>query len=78
MNVAIKQIEPVIRSVLRNIASLEIGALPKPSTLSGMLAEMKCIAYQQISDELGQLTTLPCTVMVPQNWGALRFISDIY
>ena len=54
MNVATKQIEPVIRSVLRNIASFEVDALPKPSTLSGMLAEMKCIAYQQISDELDQ------------------------
>ena len=52
MNVATKQIEPVIRSVLKNIASFEVDALPKPSTLTGMLAEMKCIAYQQISDEL--------------------------
>ena len=58
MNVATKQIEPVIRSVLRNIASFEVDALPKPSTLSGMLAEMKCIAYQQISDELGQYDNL--------------------
>ena len=54
MNVATKQIDPVIRSILRNIASFEVNALPKPSTLSGMLAEMKCIAYQQISDELGE------------------------
>ena len=50
----LSQIEPVIRSVLKNIASFEVDALPKPSTLSGMLAEMKCIAYQQISDELSQ------------------------
>ena len=54
MNVATKQIEPVIRSVLKNVASFEVDALPKPSTLSGMLAEMKCIVYQQISDELSQ------------------------
>ena len=52
MNVGTCQVEPVIRSVLRNIASIECGALPKPSTLSGMLAEMKCLAFQQISDEL--------------------------
>ena len=61
MNVATKQIEPVIRSVLWNIASFEVDTLPKPSTLSGMPAEMKCIAYQQISDELGQCDNL--------NWG---------
>ena len=53
MNVATNQVEPVIRSVLRNIASVEVSALPKASTLSGMLAEMKCLAYQQISDEVG-------------------------
>ena len=61
VNVATKQIEPVIRSVLRNIASFEVDALPKPSTLSRTLAEMKCIAYQQISDKLGQYDNL--------NWG---------
>ena len=49
MNVGTCQVEPVIRSVLCNIASFECGALPKP--LSGMLAEMKCLAYQQTSDE---------------------------
>ena len=54
MNVTTKQIEPVIRSVLKNIASFEIDELPKPSTLTGMLAEMKCIAYQQISEEVNQ------------------------
>ena len=43
MNVATKQIEPVIRSVPKNIASYEVDALSKPSTLSGVLAEMKCI-----------------------------------
>ena len=45
MNIVTKQIEPVIRSVLNNIASFEVDALSKPSTLTGMLAEMKCIAY---------------------------------
>ena len=47
------QVEPVIRSVLRNIASVEVSTLPKASTLSEMLAEMKCLAYQQVSDEVG-------------------------
>ena len=41
MNVAFSQFEPVIRSVLRNIASFEKGDLLKASTLSGMLAGMK-------------------------------------
>lgn len=53
-NVATKQVEPVIRSVPRNNASFEVDALPKPSTLSGMLAEMKCITYQQISEEVSK------------------------
>ena len=52
MNVATYQVEPVIRSVLQNIATIEVSALPKASSLSGMLVEMKCLAYQQISDEL--------------------------
>ena len=42
LNVAVSQVEPVIRSVLRNIASIEVGDLPMASTLSGILAEMKC------------------------------------
>ena len=54
MNVATKQVEPVIRSVLKNIASIDVEALPRQSTLTGMLAEMKCLAYQQISDEICQ------------------------
>ena len=41
MNVATTQVEPVIRSVLLNIAGIEVDALPKSSTLSSMLAEMK-------------------------------------
>ena len=54
MNVATKQVEPVIRSVLKNIASIDVEALPSQSTITGMLAEMKCLAYQQISDEICQ------------------------
>ena len=52
MNVATNQVEPVIRSVLLNITSIEVGELPKSSTLSGMLVEMKCLAYDQISEEM--------------------------
>ena len=52
MNVATTQVEPVIRSVLLNVAGIEVGALPKSSTLSNVLTEMKCLAYEQLSDEL--------------------------
>ena len=52
MNFATTQVEPVIRSVLLNVAGIEVGALPKTSTLSNVLTEMKCLAYEQLSDEL--------------------------
>ena len=38
--------------MLLNIASIEVGELPKSRTLSGMLVEMKCLAYDQISEEM--------------------------
>ena len=52
MNVATTQVEPVIRSVLLNVAGIEVGALRKSSTLPNVLTEMKCLAYEQLSDEL--------------------------
>ena len=52
MKVATTQVELVIRSVLLNVAGIEDGALPKSSTLSNVLTEMKCLAYEQLSDEL--------------------------
>lgn len=52
MNVATTQVEPVICSVLLNVAGIEVGSLPKSSTLSSILAEIKCLAYEQLSDEL--------------------------
>ena len=39
-NVGIRQVEPVIRSVLKHIASMEVEDIPKASTLVKMLAEM--------------------------------------
>ena len=39
INVATNQVEPVICSVLLNIASTEVGKIPKSSALSGMLVE---------------------------------------
>ena len=52
MNVGILQIDPVIRSVLKNIAGMEVDKLPKPASLIRMLTELKCLSYQQIADEL--------------------------
>ena len=52
MNVGILQVDPVIRSVLKNIAGMEIDKLPKPASLIRMLTELKCLSYQQIADEL--------------------------
>ena len=52
MNVGIQQVDPVIRSVLKNIAGMEVDKLPKPASLVRMLTELKCLLYQQIADEL--------------------------
>ena len=52
MNVGILQLDPVITSVLQNIADITVDSLPKPPTLVRMLAELKCLSYQQIADEL--------------------------
>ena len=52
MNVATTQVEPVICSVLLNVAGIEVGAQPKSSTLSNVLTEMKCLVYEKLSDEL--------------------------
>ena len=53
-NVGIRQVEPVIRSVLRNIALMEVDStcIPGASTLVKMLAEMKGVACQQLVEEL--------------------------
>ena len=52
MNVGIHQVNPIIRSVLLNIAGMEVEKLPKPATLVRMLTELKCLSYQQMADEL--------------------------
>lgn len=51
-NVGVKQVEPVIKSVLTHLTSIKVDSLPKKSTLANMAAEMKCVAYQQLADEL--------------------------
>ena len=53
INVITNQVEPVIRSVLLNIASIEVDKIPKSSALSGAYAGgVKCLAYDHISEEM--------------------------
>ena len=52
LNVGIKNVEPVIRSVLKHIASFEIKELAHLTTLTRMFSEMKGLACQQLSEEL--------------------------
>ena len=60
LNVGIRNVEPIIRSVVYNVVGVDVDRLPKYSTLVKMLSEMKVIAYQQLSEELAecQYTTL--------------------
>ena len=51
-NVGIKNVEPVIRSVLKHIASFEVRQLPHFSTLTRMFSEMKELACQHLNEEL--------------------------
>ena len=52
LNVGIKNVEPVIRSVLKHIVSFEIKELPHPTTLTQMYSEMKGLACQHLNEEL--------------------------
>ena len=51
-NVGVRNIEPVINSVLSNIVGVELERLPKYTTLVDMLAEMRGLACMQVADEL--------------------------
>ena len=50
LNVSMKNIEPVIRSVLRHMVNMEVDTLPKPTTMGDMMAEMKGLACQQLAE----------------------------
>ena len=58
LNVGIRQVEPVIRSVLKNIAGYEVNNLPQTGTLVRMYSEMKGLACQQVAEELSETTCL--------------------
>lgn len=52
LNVGMKQIEPVIRSVLRHMVNMEVDTLPKPSSLVEMIPQMKGLPCQQLAEQL--------------------------
>jgi len=58
-----RQVEPVIKSVLHNLTNLEINELPKMSTLVSMLPEKKVLAYKQVGKELTKYNNLLYIVM---------------
>ncbi len=80
MNVGVRNVEPIIRSVLFNCAGIDIDRLPKYSTLVGMLSEMKVIAYQQLSDEVAksEFTTLHSdgTTKFGQHYGSFQISTE--
>ena len=80
MNVGILQVDPIIRSVLKNVAGMEIDKLLKPASLVRMLTELKCLAYQQIADELQECenTTLHAdgTSKFGQHYGSFQISTD--
>ena len=52
MNAGVKNVDPIIRTVLSNIAGITVDQLPKYTTIVGMLPEMKALAYKQIAEKL--------------------------
>ena len=76
LNVGIRQVEPVIRSVLKNIAGFEVDKLPQPGTLVRMYAEMKGLAYQQVAEELSDQENLTLhsdgTTKFGQHYGSFQ------
>ena len=58
MNVGIKNVDPVIRCVLKHIVSIEVKELPHSTSLVRMFAEMKGLACQQLAEELSEQDNL--------------------
>ena len=54
LNVGIRNVEPVIKCVLKHIVSIEVKELPQSMSLVRMLAEMKGLTCQQLAEELGK------------------------
>ena len=58
LNVGIRQVEPIIRSALKNIAGFEVDKLPQPGTLVRMYGEMKGLVCQQVAEVLNEQDNL--------------------
>ena len=54
MNVGIKNVDPVIRCVLKHIVSIQVKELPHSTSMVRMFAEMKGLACQQLAEELSE------------------------
>lgn len=52
MNVGMKNVDPIIWTVLSNISGITVDRLQKYTTILEMLPEMKALAYKQIAEEL--------------------------
>ena len=80
-NVGMKQVEPVIKSVLHNLTNLEVAKLPKLSTLVSMLPEMKTLAYQQLGEELTKNSNLTLhsdgTLKFGQHYGGFQVSTSL-
>ena len=54
LNVGVRNVKPVIKSVLLNIAHQEVDRLPGKTTLCDMMIECLSLAQAQLSEELSQ------------------------
>ena len=62
MNIDISNVEPIIRCVLKHIASLEVEVkeLPHTATLVCMLTEVKALAYKLICEGVTTISLQKC------------------
>ena len=56
MNVGLRNIEPIIRSVLNKIAHKTIGRLPSYALASQMLAESLVVAQAQLAEKINNIS----------------------
>ena len=54
----IRQVEPITRFVLKNIAGFEVSELPLTGTSIRMYSELKSVAYKQVAEELSGIADL--------------------
>ena len=52
LNVSTQNVDKVIRSVLHNVACMDVENLPKQTTLIDITSEMKGLACQQLAEQL--------------------------